>query len=269
MFGGGRRTQVADDQQPASGIRYVRATVEYDGTNYCGFQWQADQPTVQGELERALAAVTRETIRLIAAGRTDAGVHARGQVIAFHTGWRHPLADLERALNALLAEDVAVRELELAEEGFHPRFSAHSREYRYTVFHQPLRSPLTRRFAYHWPHSLDEEAMDQAARTLIGTHDFATFGQPPQGENTVRRVLRAGCSREGSFVYFDIEANAFLRRMVRSIVGTLLQVGSGKLSPQDFEEILRAAERSLAGPTAPPHGLCLMRVNYGCPHNLD
>jgi len=263
MLGDGRQGRAADDQQPASGIRYVRATVEYDGTDYCGFQWQDDRPTVQGELERALAAVTRETIRITAAGRTDAGVHARGQVIAFHTGWRHPLTDLERGLNALLAEDVAVRELALVEEGFHPRFSARSREYRYTVFNQPLRSPLARRFSYHWSHPLDVEAMNRAARALIGTHDFATFGQPPQGENTVRRVMRAWCSREGPFVYLDIEANAFLRRMVRSIVGTLLQVGSGKLSPRDFAEILHAAERSLAGPTAPPHGLCLMRVNYG------
>jgi len=262
MIGDGRRAQVADDQQPASGIRYLRATVEYDGTDYYGFQWQADRPTVQGELERALAAITQEMIRITAAGRTDAGVHARGQVIAFHTQWRHPLADLERALNALLAKDVAVRELSLAEEGFHPRFSARSREYRYTIFNQPLRSPLARRFAYHYPYPLDVEAMDQAAGVLIGTHDFATFGQPPQGENTVRRVLRAGCSQEGPFVYFDIEANAFLQRMVRSIVGTLLQVGSDKLSPQDFAGILHAAERSLAGPTAPPHGLCLMRVNY-------
>ncbi|MDY7040531.1 MAG: tRNA pseudouridine(38-40) synthase TruA, partial [Chloroflexota bacterium] len=216
--------------RPASGIRYVWATVEYDGTGYCGFQWQIGQPTVQGELERALAACTQEKIRITAAGRTDAGVHARGQVIAFHTAWRHPLADLERALNALLARDVAVRELALAEEGFHPRFSARSREYRYTVLNQPLRSPLARRFAHHWPHPLDVEAMDHAARALIGMHDFAAFGQPPQGENTVRQVMQAGCKREGPFVYFDIEANAFLRRMVRSIVGTLLQVGSGKLS---------------------------------------
>jgi tRNA pseudouridine38-40 synthase len=262
MSDGGRRTQGAGDRQTASGIRYLRATVEYDGTDYCGFQWQTDQPTVQGELERALAVVTQEEIRITAAGRTDAGVHSLGQVIAFHTAWRHPLADLERALNALLAEDVAVRELALAEQGFHPRFSARSREYRYTVFNQPLRSPLARRFAYHWPHPLDVEAMDRAARALVGTHDFATFGQPTQGESTVRQVMRAGWSREGSFVYFDIEANAFLQRMVRSIVGALLQVGGGKLSFQNFEEILHAAERSLAGPTAPPHGLCLMRVNY-------
>jgi len=262
MGEGGHRAQVAGNQQSASGFRYVRATVEYDGTDYCGFQWQAGQPTVQGELERALAAVTQEVIRITAAGRTDAGVHARGQVIAFRTRWRHSLADLERALNALLAEDVAVRELVLAEEGFHPRFSALSREYRYTILNQPLRSPLARRFACHWPHPLDVASMDRAARALIGTHDFATFGQPPQGENTVRQVLRAGCSREGPFVYFDIEANAFLQRMVRSIVSTLLRVGSGELSLQDFAEILQAAQRSLAGPTAPPHGLCLMRVNY-------
>lgn len=258
----GCRTQVADDQRSAPGFRYVRATVEYDGTDYCGFQWQDGQPTVQGELERALAVATQEEIRITAAGRTDAGVHARGQVIAFHTGWRHSLEELERALNALLAEDVAVRDLTLAEEGFHPRFSASSREYRYTILNQWVRSPLARRFAYHWPQPLNVEVMQQATQELVGTHDFATFGQPPQGENTVRQVLRATWSREGLFIYFDIEANAFLQRMVRSIVGTLLRVGSGALSLQDFVQILHAADRSLAGPVAPPHGLCLMRVNY-------
>jgi len=250
---------VDSNQQPASGVRKLMAVVEYDGTDYAGFQIQK---SIQEEIERALARVTQEEIRIFGAGRTDAGVHARGQVIAFRTAWRHSLRELQRALNAVLPRDIAVRELALAAEDFHPRFSAVSREYRYTIWNAPVRSPLVGRFAYHFPWPLDVAAMNEAASALVGTHDFASFGRPPKGENTVRTVYRAQCTREGSFVYFDIVANAFLQRMVRSIVGTLLEVGTGKLSPADFREILGAADRRRASPPAPAHGLCLMKVNY-------
>ena len=213
-------------------------------------------------LEKALDRLTGQAVRVVGAGRTDAGVHARGQVIAFRVRWRHKVADLHRAMNAVLPADVALLSLEVAPEGFHPRYSARSRWYRYTVLNQPLRSPLSRRWALHVPGPLDVDRMNQAAVGLIGEHDFATFGQPPQGRHTVRRVLRADWWREGAFLYFDIEANAFLQRMVRSLVGTLLQVGAGELSPEAFHHRLTACDRSLAGPTAPPHGLCLMAVNY-------
>ena len=238
------------------------AVVEYDGTDYLGFQLQAQGPTVQEEIERALAAVTQEEIRIIGAGRTDTGVHARGQVIAFSTAWRHPIEQLQRALNAVLPGDIAVRELRLVAKDFHPRFGAVSREYRYTVFNQPLRSPLARRCAYHFPRPLDVAAMNEAAGTLMGTHDFASFGQAPQGNNTVRRVYRVQCTLEEPFIYFDIVANAFLYRMVRRLVGTLLLVGTGELSPDGFGEILRSADRDRAGQAVPAHGLCLMKVNY-------
>jgi tRNA pseudouridine38-40 synthase len=238
------------------------AVIEYDGTDYLGFQVQAEGRTIQGEVERALAEVTRRETRVVGAGRTDAGVHAVGQVISFVPQWKHSLPELQRAMNALLPEDIAVHQMAWVADDFHPRFSAVSREYRYTILNQPLRSPLARRFAYHYLKPLNMEAMARAAGCLVGSHDFASFGRPPQGDNTVRRVYQAEYTRQDQFIYFDIVANAFLYRMVRNIVGTLLLVGTGELSPESFEEILRAKDRRRASPAAPAHGLCLMRVNY-------
>ncbi len=240
----------------------VRAVVAYDGTDYQGFQRQANGPTVQEVLESALAHVTGEEVTVLAAGRTDAGVHAEGQVIAFDTEWRHPLEALLRALNALLPPDVAVREVAEAAPDFHPRYDARSRRYRYTVYNHPIRSPLARRTSLHVPVALDVEAMQATARLIRGEHDFAAFGQPPKGENTVRRVMRAEWGGEPPWLYFDIEADAFLYRMVRSLVGTMLQVGSGQMTVEAFEEVLTSRDRSKAGPTAPPHGLCLVEVKY-------
>jgi tRNA pseudouridine38-40 synthase len=251
-----------NDQQPAANVQKLMAVVEYDGTDYLGFQVQAQGATIQGEIERALAAVTQEGSRIVGAGRTDAGVHAQGQVIAFSTAWRHPVEELQRALNAVLPKDIAVRELLPVARGFHPRFDAVSREYRYTILNQPLRSPLARRFSHHFPHLLDVAAMNEAAGVLVGSHDFASFGRAPQGSNTVREVYQARWTSEEPFAYFSIVANAFLYRMVRSLVGTLLLVGTGELIPEGFEEILRSADRSRAGQLAPAHGLCLIRVNY-------
>jgi tRNA pseudouridine38-40 synthase len=246
----------------ADGERHFCATVAYDGTDFWGFQIQAEGRTVQGALEAALAKITQERIRVVAAGRTDSGVHALGQIVAFPTRWNRPIEELHRAWNAVLPEDVAVRALVEVGPGFHPRFDAHSRHYRYTIWNHPVRNPLLRRTALWEPRSLDVEIMGVAADALVGEHDFATFGSPPQGSNTVRRVLRAECHRDGECVYVDIEANAFLYRMVRSIVGTLTQVGCDELGIERFEEAFRATERSLAGPTAPAHGLCLRAVHY-------
>jgi len=251
-----------DHQSTNLPIYRLMAVVEYDGTDYLGFQVQAQGATIQGEIERALAAVTQEESRIIGAGRTDTGVHAKGQVIAFNTAWRHPVEELQRALNAVLPKDIAVRELRPVAQGFHPRFDAVSREYRYAILNQPLRSPLAQRFTHHFPHPLDGAAMNEAAKALVGSHDFASFGQAPQGDNTVREVYQARWTPEKPFVYFDIVANAFLYRMVRSLVGTLLLVGTGELSPDGFEEILLSADRSRAGQVVPAHGLCLTRVNY-------
>jgi tRNA pseudouridine38-40 synthase len=243
----------------------VRAVVAYDGTDYHGFQRQANALTVQEVLEAALAQVTasaRETIAVLAAGRTDAGVHAAGQVIAFDTAWRHHLDDLRRALNAVLPADVAVLRVEEAALSFHPRYDARSRRYQYTVYNALVRWPLNRRYSLHVATPLDVAAMQQAAQWLVGEHDFATFGQSPKGEITVRRVLAAEWGRDSPWLTFDIEANAFLYHMVRSIVGTLLQVGQGDMSVEEFAAVLAACDRGRAGPTVPPHGLCLMEVKY-------
>jgi tRNA pseudouridine38-40 synthase len=242
--------------------QHFRAVVAYDGTSYHGFQVQAQAATIQGELERVLAGVTGTQVRVIPAGRTDAGVHARGQVIAFRATWRHPWPSLQRALNALLPWDIVVRELAPAEPDFHPRFSARSREYHYHILNQPWRSPLAIRYAYHVSTPLDVAAMAAASKALPGVHDFAAFGQAPQGDNTVRQVHKAVWRSQGTELVFEIEANAFLRRMVRSLVGTLLLVGQGRLDVAVFGEILQSGERGRAGPPAPPQGLCLMQVNY-------
>jgi tRNA pseudouridine38-40 synthase len=256
----------------------VRAVVAYDGTDYSGFQRQANALSVQETLETALAQVTasaRETTALVAAGRTDSGVHATGQVIAFDTAWRHGLDDLRRALNAVLPADIAVRGVEEAAPGFHPRYDAQSRSYRYSIYNTVVRCPLARRYSLHVVPPLDAAAMQQATQALLGEHDFAAFGQPPQGQVTVRQVLAAewgreppfgygqsACAQAGPWLNFDIEANAFLYRMVRSIVGTLLRVGQGKMTVEEVEAVLASCDRSQAGPTAPPHGLCLVEVKY-------
>ncbi len=240
----------------------VRAVVAYDGTDYGGFQRQNNALTVQEVLEAVLAQITQEAVPILAAGRTDAGVHALGQVIAFDTAWRHGLDDLQRALNAVLPADIAVLEVEEASRGFHPRYDARSRRYRYTLYNALVRLPLGRRYSLHVAAPLDVEAMQRAARFLIGEHDFATFGQAFKGRSAVRRVLVAEWGGESTHLRFDIEANAFLYRMVRSIVGTLLQVGRGDMDVETFAAVLAARDRSQAGPTVPPHGLCLIEVKY-------
>jgi tRNA pseudouridine38-40 synthase len=243
------------------------ARVEYDGADFFGFQVQASERTVQGEIERAIRAVTGHETRIIGAGRTDRGVHARGQVIAFTVEWQHELPVLERALNAVLSADVAILALGPAAEEFHPRYGARSRTYRYTVLNQARRLPLERRRAWHVVQPLAEGGMADASRCLVGRHDFATFGRPVHGHTTIRTVLRAGWEAGGAvegarLLAFEIEADAFLFRMVRSIVGTLVLVGLGELTTSEFEGLLRARDRSQIRLVAPAQGLCLMRVDY-------
>jgi tRNA pseudouridine38-40 synthase len=243
-------------------VMRVRAVVAYDGTEYSGFQRQANAPTIQAALEAALAQIGQENVTVLGAGRTDAGVHAVGQVIAFDTSWAHGLEALLRALNAVLPVDIAVRAVEEVTPDFHPRYDARSRLYRYTLYNAPVRCPLARRYSLHVSAPLDVESMRRAVSLLPGTHNFATFGQPPEGESTVRTVFRAELQGTPPWLMFEIEANAFLYRMVRSIVGTLLQVGHGEMSVDDFAAVFESCDRSKAGPTAPPHGLCLMEVKY-------
>jgi tRNA pseudouridine38-40 synthase len=236
------------------------AIIEYDGTDFEGFQVQARKRTVQGELEHALLQITGAKIRVIGAGRTDAGVHATGQGAHFDTTWNHPPGALQRALNAVLPDDIAIRSLVQVADSFSARYSAFSRAYRYTIYNQTVRSPLTARYALVFPEPLEADAMDTAARYLVGKHDFGAFGTPPRGENTVREVYRAHATREGTRVVIEIEANAFLYRMVRRIVGTLLLVGRGGLTVEQFREVLAWQRR--AGPSVPPQGLCLIEVKY-------
>ena len=253
----------------------VRAVVSYDGTDYAGFQRQVDVPTIQEAVETGLSEIGQEGVRIVGAGRTDAGVHAAGQVIAFEISWRHGVEALQRALDAVLPDDVAVSEVREASRKFHPRFDAQRRWYRYRVYNGARRWPMAGRFSLHMPYALDVGAMQAAAVDLVGEHDFATFGRPPQGDVTVRQVFSAGWRSEedgggpfgselagGTMLRFDIEANAFLYRMVRSIVGTLLDVGQGRMAVSDFKDAFAARERGEAGQTAPPQGLCLMGVTY-------
>jgi tRNA pseudouridine38-40 synthase len=264
-------TDAAEVIDPLSGIdgqrrplcrHHVLAVVEYDGTEYRGFQIQRSGRTIQGEMERALAQVTQRRTRIVGAGRTDAGVHARGQVIHFTAVWRHSLSDLQRALNAVVASDIVITQLQEATPGFHARYSARSREYVYTIHNGAVRSPLVSRYAYHYSRPLDAEAMDRALGCLVGTHDFLPFGWPPRGDNTVRTILQARCRRTGDFVYVDIEADAFLRRMVRRIVGNLLLVGTGELSAEGFAGLLALRDRRTPAVEAAAQGLCLTTVNY-------
>jgi tRNA pseudouridine38-40 synthase len=237
--------------------------VAYDGTPYNGFQVQVGKPTVQEELEKAIERITQQPTRVVAAGRTDAGVHATGQVIHFLSGWQNPPAALERALNAVLPDTIAVAELEHAKPGFHARYSATSRCYRYDILNNPTRSPIRHRFALHRSRLLDTEAMHAAMQSLIGTHDFRAFagGEEP-GASTVRNVTYATCRRSGDTVRIKVEANAFIRHMMRRIVGTALEIGEGRKPTEHMEQVLAAGNKALAGPTTPAKGLFLIRVTY-------
>ena len=242
----------------------LRAVIAYDGTDYHGFQRQspAREPSIQGTLEGALSKIGQAGA-VLGAGRTDAGVHASGQVIAFPVDWRHSLDDLQRALNATLPADIAVLGLEQTADTFHPRYDAVSRAYRYSISNTRVRNPLMVRYALHVPHALDVEAMRRALACTIGDHDFAAFGQPTVGESTTRSMHRADVIAGGSTIAIELQANGFLYRMVRRIVGTLIPIGRGEQPPEEFDRILKSIDPQQAGPAVAPNGLCLIAVNYG------
>lgn len=219
-------------------------------------------PTVQGELERALGAITGEAVRIVLAGRTDAGVHATGQVISFRTGTELDPATIRRGVNALLPQDIAIRDAQEASEDFHARFSATGRAYEYRIRGGAHREPLERHREHWVPQALDVDAMERATRMLVGRHDFAAFATGPLTGRTEREVRRAEWHREGTLLRFEIEANAFLRGMVRAIVGTLLWVGTGHTAAEAVAGIVASRDRSQAGPNAPAAGLCLVAVRY-------
>jgi tRNA pseudouridine38-40 synthase len=254
----------AGDGAPAAvrTVRY-RATVEYDGTDFAGFQLQPGTRTVQGTLEAALATLSGGVRQPIdGAGRTDAGVHATGQVIAFSYAGRLSADRLTGALNGLLPPDVAVRDLRRAARGFHPRYAARYREYRYTVWNGP-RSPLRERTALRVRTQLDVDAMARAARALEGRHDFSAFGgADPQ---PVRNVHHVRVRRDGHLIAIDVRADAFLRGMVRRMVAALLAVGAGKLDETAVAAALDGRRPAFDGAAAPAKGLCLRKVVLGRP----
>ncbi len=241
--------------------------MEYDGTDFCGYQTQGQgERTVQSVLEETLRRLSpRETIAINAAGRTDTGVHALGQVISFETANGLPLERWAIALNSLLPRDLAVAHAEEAPPGFHARFAARRRTYGYLIWTRRTRSAIWNRYSLHWRRVLDVDAMRAGARLLIGAHDFAAFaragGNP--GMTTVRDLGRLSVRRVSGGLLVTATANGFLRSMVRNLVGALLAVGVGDLSPAALTDILESRDRSLNPvPPAAPHGLCLMRVDY-------
>ena len=239
---------------------HLLAVLEYDGTDFVGFQRQKRGRTVQETLEDALGEFGDEPIRIVGGGRTDAGVHALGQTSSFRIDWAHDLPTLQRAINAKLPCDLAVQSLRQVPEDFSARFSAKSRTYLYAVLNQPQRSPLQERYALRYAGTLDVESMRIGALQLVGRHDLGAFGTPPRGENTVRELMRAEVRRQEARITFEIEANAFLYRMARRIVGTLLLLGRGEIDLDAFRKVIARERR--AGDAAPAHGLTLVQVKY-------
>jgi len=274
-------------------MRNIRLAIAYDGTDFCGWQRQPQAPSIQSCLEAALERVLGHAVKVVASGRTDAGVHATQQVANFKTSGPIPCPSLVQAVNHLLPPTVRVKEAQETPEGFHARYAARSKTYCYRILQSPVCSPFIARFVYHYPYPLDRMRMAEAARLIEGGHDFASFagsdgsvagatgpdpspvGSWPQGEPTlpppipdsrsmVRTIFRSRIvwRPRTSILAYDVCGSGFVHHMVRNIVGTLIEVGRGRLEPGDMLRILKARDRRLAGPTAPAQGLCLIKVEY-------
>lgn len=244
-------------------MRRIKVTLEYDGTEYAGWQVQPNGDTIQGRVEEALENLFQEKVRIHGSGRTDAGVHARGQVAHFDTGSNLPLKNIRDGANTYLPPDIAIIRGEEVPPDFHARYSARGKIYRYRVLLRETRSPLFFNFACRLSPPVDVEKMRIASRSLIGKQDFSAFEASGSSiQDKVRQLDRMDIREEGEVLEFELEGNGFLYKMVRNIVGTLLEVGKGNLSPEDIKEILRSRDRENAGPTAPATGLCLIQVLY-------
>jgi tRNA pseudouridine38-40 synthase len=243
-------------------VTTVRLEIEYSGAGFRGWSKQPFLRTVQGELESALTTVLREPVELTVAGRTDTGVHAKGQVASFDTAAEVP-GDLARRLNGVGPADIAVSTASAVDDGFNARHDAKSRSYRYRILARNSPSPFERGRALWWPHPLDLEALEACATALLGTHDFTAF-TPTQTDHVHfnRKILAAAWKTEGDILNFQVTADAFMRNMVRVLVGTQLEVGTSRRSLDSFKQLLHGAPRSHAGDTAPPHGLYLESVSY-------
>jgi tRNA pseudouridine38-40 synthase len=249
-------------------LKKIVLVVEYDGTEYCGFQYQINDPTIQDELEKAVRKLTGEKLRIAASSRTDSGVHARGQVVCFRTSSGLGTETFVKGLNYYLPQDIAVKESYKVDNGFNVQSEAVSREYRYIIYNGSVRSPLNRRFTLHVDGELDIEAMNGACGLMIGKNDMASFVtelKESTVKTTFRTIYKAQVYRDKALVVFEIEAKSFLPHQVRNTVGALIRVGQGKLSVSDFKDIMEAKKPGLAGPTVPATGLYLEKVNYPRP----
>ena len=241
----------------------VKLVLEYDGTCYAGWQRQPDQPTIQESIERAIQQVSQINVSIIGAGRTDSGVHAHGQVASFRTELDWPASNWMRALNAVLPKDIAVRSSTLMDDRFHAQHDARGKLYTYRILHRPARPTIDRAFVWHIYKPLNDVAMQLAAATLIGLQDFSSFeGNLTDNTNPICNLQRLAVIRQDDQILIEAYADRFLKHMVRAIVGTVVEVGLGKRTPDSLAAVLRAQDRSAAGQTAPPQGLCLMRVDY-------
>lgn len=241
----------------------IKLILEYDGTAYAGWQRQPNRPTIQEAVETAIEGVTQRKIPVIGAGRTDAGVHALGQVASFHIDRTMTPREWTRALNAHLPDTIAVQSAALVPDTFHARYSAKGKLYEYRLLNRETRPALDRQYCWHIYNPLNDAAMNQAAMALIGSHDFSSFQtQPTDNEDPICGIEHLTVFRHGDELRIEAYADRFLKQMVRSIVGTLVEVGLGKRPADSFTTILSARDRSAAGKTAPPQGLFLMRVDY-------
>lgn len=241
----------------------IKLIIEYDGTPYHGWQLQPGLSTIQGELEKALKSILQEKVKLISASRTDAGVHAKGQIANFKANTSIPTNGLMLGLNSTLPRSIAIKSCIRVKSSFQARRTAKQKLYRYTILNSLSPSPLLRNYAYFFPHRLDLMKMRDGAKILIGKHNFSSFCASAEiREKRTCQLLSLQIKKRGHLIYIDIEADYFLYNMVRIINGTLLDIGRGKISPKELRKILLACDRRQAGPTLPPHGLCLIKVKY-------
>jgi len=247
-------------------MRNIKLVLEYDGSTFFGFQKQPRRPTIQEALEKALSGFFDRKMKISAAsGRTDAGVHAKGQVVNFRTASSHKLWQIQKGLNALLPSSVAVKDIEEVPSGFHARYSVWSKIYEYQIWNHSCRSPLMVGRAFHVPHPLDLGNMRKAAKAFVGRHDFRSFTSVSaikKGSSCVRTVKSFQIKRRGDLITLRVEADGFLYHMIRNMTGTILEVGRGRRKPQDIKAILKAKNRCFAGVTAPAEGLTLYSVSY-------